>query len=498
MRAGPKQAADASPLPWRPRSTGSRRFGAFCETFIRVPKGTGALTPLRLRDWQRGLVGSVLDAEPQPRIAGWCLPRGQGKSTLVAALGLYELMTGGEGAAVVVVAVDERQAGIVFGIARRMVELSDELADRVQIYKDRLVVPSRGATFQCLPSTPAGLEGLDYTLAICDEIGVCDPLAWETLALAQGKRERSTLVGIGTPGTRPDNVLARLRAHAQDYPDDRTQVYREFSAAEWPDHPTDCDDHGGGPGTGCLSIANPALGDFLHRDALLALQPPKMTEGHYRRSRLCQPVSVNDNPLVTPEQWAGLCRPEPIPDGAEIVIALDGSWGGKHADATALVIGTVSATPHFALWGLWESDGSHGFRVPILEVESKIREAQTRWQVKELVADPFRWGRSLQVLASDGLRVTEFPWSPSRLTRATTDLFSAATGGKFTHAGDERLTAHVLAASVIESNGGLRIGKTSRSRHAAKVDAAAALLMCHSRCVWLGTRATKKKRTVSF
>jgi phage terminase large subunit-like protein len=160
------------------------------------------LSPLVLRDWQLELAGSVLDAAPAPRIAGWCLPRGQGKSTLVAALGLYELMTGGEGATVVVVAVDERQAGIVFNIAHRMVELSDELADRVHVYKDRLVVPSRGATFQCLPSTPVGLEGLDFTLGIVDEIGVCDPLAWETLALASGKRETSTLIGIGTPGIR--------------------------------------------------------------------------------------------------------------------------------------------------------------------------------------------------------------------------------------------------------------------------------------------------------
>jgi hypothetical protein len=490
MPAGPKKAADHSPLPWRPRVTGSMHFAAFCTRFIRVPKGTGALEPLRLRDWQTALVGSVLDAVPQPRVAGWCLPRGQGKSTLVAALGLHELMTGGEGATVVVVAVDERQAGIVFGIARRMVELNEELADRVQVYKDRLVVPSRGASFQCLPSTPAGLEGLDYTLAICDEIGVADPLAWETLALAQGKRERSTLIGIGTPGTRPDNVLARLRAYAAEYPDDTSQVYREHSAAGFEHHSADCDH--------CAALANPALGDFLHPDALRALLPPKTTEGGFRRARLCQHVSINESPLVTPEIWAGLCRPEPIPDGAEIVIALDGSWGGKNADATALVIGTVSATPHFDLFGLWESDGSHGFRVPILEVENKIREAQTRWQVKELVADPFRWGRSLHVLAADGLKVSEFPWSPSRLTRATTDLFSAATGEKFTHTGDERLTRHMLAASVIESNGGLRIGKTSRSRQALKVDAAAALLMCHNRCVWLGTRSKPKRRTVSF
>jgi phage terminase large subunit-like protein len=132
LQAGPKKAVDPSALPWRPRATGAARFAAFCRKYTRVPKGTGALSPLVLRDWQVGLVGSVLDAEPQPRIAGWCL-RGNGKSTIVAALALYELLEGGEGATVVVVAVDERQAGIVFGIARRMVELSDELSDRVHV-----------------------------------------------------------------------------------------------------------------------------------------------------------------------------------------------------------------------------------------------------------------------------------------------------------------------------------------------------------------------------
>ena len=71
MKAGPKASVDPSRLPWRPRTTGAARFAAFSEKFIRVPKGTGALSPLTLRDWQIDLVGSVLDVEPQPRIAGW-------------------------------------------------------------------------------------------------------------------------------------------------------------------------------------------------------------------------------------------------------------------------------------------------------------------------------------------------------------------------------------------------------------------------------------------
>lgn len=186
------RTVDDTPLPWRPRVSGAEAFRRFAERYLRIPRGTGAGKPLRLRDWQLELVGSVLDADPQPRIAGWCLPRGQGKSTLVAALALYRFLTGNDGTSVIVAAVDERQAGIVFGIASRMVALHPELERRVLIFKDRLEIPARGATFQCLPASPASLEGLDYDLAIVDEIGRVLPETWEVIALAQGKREQST------------------------------------------------------------------------------------------------------------------------------------------------------------------------------------------------------------------------------------------------------------------------------------------------------------------
>ena len=189
-----------------------------------------------------------------------------------------------------------------------------------------------------------------------------------------------------------------------------------------------------------------------------------------------------DNPLVDEATWNGLCRPEPIPDGAEVVLALDGSWGGTDADSTALVLATIGAEPHVDLYRVWENDGTPPWRVPILEVEDAIREACKRWRVKEIAADPFRLGRTLAVLAGEGHRVTEFPFSPSRVTRATTDLHSALVGGKLTHTGDPTLTRHVLSTQVHEDGkGALRIGKANRRRGAAKIDACSALLIAHSR-----------------
>ncbi|TYL55750.1 terminase [Nocardioides sp. BGMRC 2183] len=487
MKAGPKAAVSADPLPFHPLSLlPSERFAAFCDEFIVTPKGTGAREPMRLRPWQLELVASVFDASPRPRTAGWMMPRGQGKSTLVAALGLYDLMLGEEGASVVVAAVDERQAGIIFKTATRMVELHPELAARVQTYKDRLVVPERGASFVCLPAEPKRLEGLDYTLGLLDEIGVVSRDTYEVLTLAQGKRAQSTLIGIGTPGPNPDSVLTDLREYAGTHPEDTSFVWREHSAAAFGDHPVDC--------THCWELANPALDDFLHRDALQALLPPKTREATFRRARLCQFASDTDGMFLPAGCWDGLNIETTIPDGTEVVVALDGSFSD---DTTALLLGTVAPEPHFDVLAVWENDGTEGYRVPVAEVEQTIRDACRRWSVVEIVADPFRWTRTLQALEAERLPVVEFPHSPSRLTAATTDLYSAAVNGRMSHSGDPRLAAHVAAAVISEDARGMRLAKASRSRHARKIDLAACLVMAHSRATWRATRRTRRK-TRSF
>ena len=51
--------------------------------------------------------------------------------------------------------------------------------------------------------------------------------------------------------------------------------------------------------------------------------------------------------------------------------------------------------------------------------------------------------------------------------------------------------------NVIESDKGLRLGKTSRQRSAQKIDLAACLVMAHSRCTWLAMNR-KRKRYASF
>ena len=94
------------------------------ETFLTVPKGTGALKPVRLRPWQRDLTAGM-SGDPRPRQGLQSIPMGSGESALAAFLAAYALFADdAEGAQVLCVASDERQAGLVSDPTRRMVELN--------------------------------------------------------------------------------------------------------------------------------------------------------------------------------------------------------------------------------------------------------------------------------------------------------------------------------------------------------------------------------------
>jgi phage terminase large subunit-like protein len=472
VKAGPKSAVDDSPLPLR----GSRRrelaVSRFATDYVRVPRGHGARKPLRLRRWQRSLIAATWDARPRPRLAGWMLPRGQGKSSLTAVLALYELLAGAEGAQVVVVATDERQAGIVHRVASRMVELHPELEARVQQYADALTVPARGSSFQVLPAVPKRLEGLDFTLAIVDEAGRVDQEVYEVVALATGKQQASVVLAIGTPGPELDQtVLGRLRTHAIDHPDDPSLVWREHSAAGFEHHPVGC--------RHCWELANPALGDFLAMDGLEAVLPPKMREASFRRARLCQLTDQLEEAWLPPSAWSGCTdATRSIPDGAEVVLAFDGSFNG---DTTVLVVASVDQHPHLDLVELWEAAGR---QVPIIDVEAAIRAACRRWRVLEIAADPFRWARSLQLLDGEGLPVLEYPQSPGRMTPATARFYEAVVNGQLTHSGDSRLARHVGNAVLREDARGARLAK-ERKDSPRRIDAAVAAVMAHDRAAAL-------------
>jgi phage terminase large subunit-like protein len=473
MKAGPKGTVTAPPLDLRrlPKRGGSRAI-AFVERYVTLPKGTGARRRMKLRPWQREIVHGLLD-EPRPRQGLVSIPAGNGKSTLAAALGLYGLLADRvEGAQVICVASDERQARIIQNTARRMVELDPALYARVQIFKDHLLEPHTDSTLFALPADPGALQGWDPSLAIVDELHVVTDDTFEAMAARAGKREHSLLLAISTPPRLGDDgVMRRLVDHGRAG-DDPSFYFAEFAA------PAGCpvDDEA------AWAVANPALDDFLHRDALRATLPPKMRENAFRRYRLGQWVQL-DGAWLPDGAWAACADPAgSIEDGADVVLGFDGSFSG---DCTALLAVTVADRPHVHLVRLWEApEGVRDWRVPVVEVEDAIRAACRRWCVREVAADPYRWQRSLELLDADGIPVGEYPQSPARMGPATARFYSAVVDRLLTHDGSSALARHVANAILKSDSRGARLAKEHKDSPR-RIDAAVAAVMALDRAAVL-------------
>jgi phage terminase large subunit-like protein len=168
------------------------------------------------------------------------------------------------------------------------------------------------------------------------------------------------------------------------------------------------------------------------------------------------------------------------------VIGYDGSFSN---DSTAIVACRVSDGALFVL-GHWEKplDDNH-WRVPIEEVEMRMEELARVYDVAELVCDPFRWQRSMEVWRSAGLPVVEFPQTPNRMVPATSGMFDAIINKRLKHDGDPRLTRHVSNATPYASRYGVMLRKEHSNK---KIDLAVAAILALSRAMTLGTQAPRK------
>lgn len=217
----------------------------------------------------------------------------------------------------------------------------------------------------------------------------------------------------------------------------------------------------------------PALGWTITPEAV-AHARQSMSDNEFRRGFGNQWVPETDT-WLPPGVWVACRDSRPIPEGAEVVLGFDGSWSN---DSTAIVAAEYGPRPHLDAVQVWErpDHASEDWRVPVLDVEQAIREACRRWRVREIVCDPYRWARSLQVLEAEGLPVVEYPQTPARMVPATQRFREAVTNKTLTHSGDERLARHIANCMVKVDFRGERIVKDNK-KSPRMIDAAVAAVM---------------------
>lgn len=479
LKAGAKAQITAEPLDFSawPTDRAQRRI-RFVGEFLKVTKGVGAGEVFRLRDWQLDIVRGVFAAGVRTGLVS--LPRANGKSALAAALAVAELFVGPPSAEVLVVASDQRQASIVFNLARRLIETSPELAERVQVYKDRLVVPENDATMTPLPADPAALHGWDPSLLVVDELHVVTEDVWEAVTSVSGKRPESLVLAISTPSTSADSIMWRLVEHGRAG-DDPSFFLREFAA------PDGCatDDRG------AWAVANPALDDFLAADGMEAARRT-LRESVFRQLRLGQWVTAAEGWLPF-GAWDGCHEPGRDVTGRRVVLGFDGSASG---DSTALVGCTLDG--HLFVVDVWANPGDPRWRVPREDVLNTIDAAFERYDVAELVCDPWGWRTEIEQLAKrhGEKRVIEWPTNVvGRMAPATDRFYAAVIDQALTHDGDTRLASHIAHCVAKPTAQGDVITKDRRNSPR-KIDAAVAAVVAYDRAAHHTNK--RRGRAMSF
>lgn len=458
-------------------------YALFIEGLCRVTKESVAGPAgelLRLRDWQRQILGHLLARRPDGRLrhrrALIGIARKNGKSGLAAGIGLAGLMLGPVGGEVYSCAADREQARIVFGTARRMVELDSEMSEHLKLYRDAIEFSDKGSIYKVLSAEAFTKEGLNPHLVLFDEVHAQpNRELWDVMALAMGNRVEPLLLGITTAGVRTDSSGRDSLCYGL-YQYGKRVVSKEIDAesffmAWWEPKDPEADHRL----EETWAEGNPGLGDIVavedFRDSVT--QTP---EAEFRTKRCNQWVSTATS-WFPAGAWAACSTGEHIPVGAEVKLGFDGSFSN---DST----GILACTPdgHLDVVDCWERPPNAGqeWRVPIQQVEDTIRQACRKWQVTEIACDPFRWARTMQVLEDEGLPIVEFPQSPQRMVPATQRFYEAVLNKTLTHSGDPRLARHIDNCVIKTDQRGSRIAKDS-ANSARKIDLAVCAVMAFDR-----------------
>jgi phage terminase large subunit-like protein len=437
----------------------------FMETYCRPPKGRGHGEPMRLAGFQKEELEEILADGVEAAVRAF--PRGNGKSTLEAGFcawaGFDDDYTGSPSVPIIATTVGQAIRS-VYGTIVSMVKAEPELAGRALIFTgtgtSRIVVPfiGDGEIFP-MANDEAGLQGLDPSVAIADEIGFQPLAAWNSLLLAAGKRERSLVLGMGTPGPSRESALWHLRRLV-------TTGHRTpgFSFREWMADP------------GCRiddraqwRKANPALRAGFLRSSALETALATAGEAAFRMYRLGQWVDGVAGWLGPDGStaWEARRRPYAMVPGAPTWVGIDVGIKRDSSAVTHVQYRVDDPGTLHAVTRIWLPTADEP--VDVTDIMAYLRELATDYRLGGVSFDPRFFDVPAKMLYDEGLPMIEVPQSVERMTPACGQLYDLIRNGGITHDADLQYTAQVLGAIARLNERGFTLSK-GKSR--VRIDAA--------------------------
>lgn len=464
----------------RSRSTSSRRaaklepgtlrhFAEFCRRFLVLDNGH----PLDLEPFQRRLLADYFDGVRETVVI---LGKGNGKTTLFAALALYHLCYTSD-ADCVVAASSRDQATLLYNHARGFVERTNargELRAGAAALQTRVVVKKGtreirslrdNGMIRVLASDTDHADGVGPTLALVDELhrhknGDLYGVFHDGLGKRNGQ-----IVTISTAGEDEESPLGAIRKRALGFPTvKRKGAYTvarspSFVLHEWSLRPDENRED-----LRLVKRANPA--SFVTEAWLRERrESPTMTPTRWARYA-CGVWVRGEDAAISPLDWGRCADPQlDLPDGTPVWIGLDLGWKWDttaivplHAApaSAALTRDGTSGTPTFEVGepAIVEPprDGTSTDEADIIE---PLLEMRDRWKVLGVVFDRNAGGQQLaQRLERDhGMTVIDHSQDPAPMAQAAERLHEAVRTRALRHPAHERLTAHVLSAVAKRTTG---------------------------------------------
>lgn len=490
--------------------------------FLHHSKGEWAGQTFALQPWQQFIVWCIFgwiraDGTRRFRTAHVEVARKNGKSTLLAGIGLYLFFADGEpGAEVYCAATKKDQARIVFSEALRMRAASPALSKRIVKFRDNMNVPGTASKFEPLGADEDTLDGLNVHAAIVDELHAHKTrFVWDVLDTSTAARRQPLMFAITTAGFNRESVCWKQREYCLKVLDGIHADDTIFAYIAALDPEEDWEDER------LWAKANPNLGisvkvDDLRRKAEKAKADPAALNS-FLRLHLNQ-WTQTDTRWMPADKWAACAgafktaAADPRALRAELEARLAGRrcFAGldlsSKIDLTALVLlfppveddPRWTALPWFWMpednitarvkenrlpYDVWQREGwiraTEGNVVDYDAVKATILELAKRFTIEEVAFDPWNATQLATQLQNDGLVMVEFRQGFASMSGPTKELMALVLGRSLAHLDNPVL--RWMASNVVVKTDEAGNLKPNKAKSAEKIDGIVALIMALGR-----------------
>lgn len=447
----------------------ANRVCSFIELLPHV-KGPKAGEPILLEPWQIFIVTTVFgwvkpDGNRRFRRVYIEVPRGNGKSALSSAIGLYMLAADSEGGAEIYsFATTRDQAKIVFGDAQNMVRKQSGLRSKfgVAVGARSIHVLQTASKFEALSSEGSTLDGLNTHLGIIDELHAHKTRAvYDVVETSIGKRSQSMLWIITTAGSNRAGICYEVRGFVgkilQGASTDESQfgiIYGIDATDDW-------------TSPEALIKANPNYGISVMPDVIKSLQEKAMdiksASNNFKTKHLNEWVNadvawmdmrkwdagavidLNQNDFVGQDCFIGVDLASKV-DLAVIMLLFEKEGMYYVFGEYFLPRETVDKGENSQYAG-WELEGrlttTPGGIIDFAVIEQKILEICKKFNVIEIAYDPFQATQMVMRLANEGLNMVEVRPTVLNFSEPMKQVEALVIDGKLKHNSDPILTWNI-------------------------------------------------------